>query len=52
MATDVTRHMEPGKLMQRDDDENLEEDANENNLDDNENDFAHYYVVLFKNKGG
>ena len=34
--------MEPGNLMQRDDDdEHFEEDANENNLDDNENDFAH-----------
>ena len=47
-ATDATRLMEPGNLTQRDEDEHFEEDANENDFDDNENDFAHYYVVIFK----
>ena len=40
--------MEPGNLMQRDDDdEHFGEDANEMNFDDNEYAFAHC-VVIFK----
>ena len=32
--------------------EDNEKDAYENDFDDNEYEFAHYYVILFENKGG
>ena len=42
MATDASQDQEAGKLMQKDEREDLmNEDANENDFDDNEYAFAH-----------
>ena len=51
-AIDVSRDQEHGKLMQKDKNDDETQDANENDFDDNDIDFAHYFVILFENKGG